>query len=213
MPQEDARRPAEAPDRRPPPEEQTDRDPPPGPRDPHGPHASGTEAGQATDTGSGPAHHPPPPSDETVPPTPRDPHGPRAGKPASTGLSGMITGIYVLYLVGVFVLFAIPIGAILAFTKRGGAPAVERSHYLFQIQTFFGTVIVWIAAALLAAVGPALMPAAWFIMLALAFWIVVRSVKGMAWAGRGEPVPQPTDWKFGGGGTRRPDDAERRPPP
>lgn len=217
MPQDDARRKPDEPDRRPPsdripPEEHTERDPPPSPRDPHGPHTSGTEAGQATDTGTGPAHHPPPP-DDTVPPSPRDPHGPHAGRPVDSKLSGTINAVYILYLIGIFVLIAIPIGAVIAFVKRGKAGPVEHSHYLFQIQTFFGSVVAWLLAGIIAALTPAFVPVAWLIMLALAFWIVIRSVKGMAWAGRAEPVPSPTDWKFGGGGTSRPDAGSRRPPP
>lgn len=215
MPQDDPdRRP---PDRRPPAEEQTDRDPPPSPRDPHGPHADTGDVGAATDTGPGPAHHPPPPADEPGPPTPRGAHGPHAGRPVGEATRGAVgttvKAVYILYFIGVFVALAVVIGALIAFFKRQPSTAVEQTHYDFQIRTFMGSVVAWIAAAVLMMIAPALMPLSWAIMLVWAFWIVIRSAKGLSWAGRGEPVQDPRNWMFGGGGTRRAEDVDRRPPP
>lgn len=197
-----------------PPEEQRDRDPPPSPRDPHGPHAPDrSTAGAATDTGTGPSHHPPPPADGPVPPSPRDAHGPHAGRPVMAGIGRTVTVVYVLYLVGVFVPVVMLIGAVIALVKRSGGTTSEQTHYTFQIQTFVGAVLAWLVAAIVAMLIPVLVPLSWLVMLALAFWVAIRAVKGMAWAGRGDPVPHPTDWKFGGGGTSRPDAGDRRPPP
>ncbi|EKV30051.1 hypothetical protein C882_0132 [Caenispirillum salinarum AK4] len=205
------------PDRRPPPENRADRDPPPSPRDPHAPHADTSDVSAATDTGPGPAHHPPPPTDDSGPPTPRGAHGPHAGRPAGEASRGAVSGtvkaVYILYFVGVFVALAVIIGALIAFFKRQPSTRVEQTHYDFQIRTFIGSVVAWIVGAVVLYLGPAFMPFAWAIMLLWAFWIVIRSAKGLSWAGRGEPVQDPDNWLFGGGGTQRAGDVDRRPPP
>lgn len=217
---EDDRRP---PQDRIPPEERTDRDPPPEPRDPHGPHADdarearrvrpqpdqapGSPVGGSTDTGSGPAHHPPPPADRPLPTSPRDAHGPHAGRPVYSGVSRTVTWIYVLYLVGIFIPLVTVAGAIWAGMERWRATPTEATHYTFQIGTFWGTLAAVVIGSLLSYyfVG-------YLILLLWAFWIAIRAVKGLSWAGRGDPVPDPQSWLFGGGGASRPDDG-RRPPP
>lgn len=223
MPQDD-RRPLSD---RVPPEDRTDRDPPPEPRDPHGPHADdareasrvrppgdappdsapGAPVGGSTNTGTGPAHHPPPPADRPLPTSPRDAHGPHAGRPVYSGVSRTVTWIYVIYLVGVFIPIVTAAGAVWAGMERKRATPEEATHYTFQIGTFWGTLAAVVIGSLLAYyfVG-------WLILMLWAFWIVIRSVKGMSWAGRGEPVPHPESWMFGGGGPERPGDRGEPPP-
>ncbi len=152
----------------------------------------------------------PPPetlTDRDPPSTPRGAHGPHAGKPVYVGVSRTVTNIYILFLVGVFIPLATAAGAVWAGSARRTATPEERTHYTFQIGTFWGTLAAVVIGALLsyAYVG-------WLILMLWAFWIVIRTVKGMSWAGRGEPVPVPESWMFGGGGPERPGDRGAPPP-
>lgn len=201
MPQDD-RRPLSD---RVPPEQRDDRDPPPEPRDSHGPHAD--PAADGGYTGPGPDHHPPPPADRPLPTSPRDAHGPHAGRPVYGGGSRTVTWIYVIYLIGVFIPVVTAAGAIWAGMERRRATDVEATHYTFQIGTFWGSLAAVVIGALLsyAYVG-------FLILMLWAFWIVIRAVKGMTWAGRGEPVPDPQSWLFGGGGAERPGPRGEPPP-
>jgi uncharacterized membrane protein len=81
------------------------------------------------------------------------------------------------------------IGVIMAYVNVGDAPEPLRTHYRFQIRTFWIAVLYGLVAALLtlAVVGAFLIPLA-------AVWFIVRCVKGLKYLGRGEPYPNPGTW-------------------
>jgi uncharacterized membrane protein len=66
-----------------------------------------------------------------------------------------------------------------------------QSHYRFQIRTF------WIGV-LYSVIGLAtwVFVVGWFILLFVLVWLIVRCIKGMGWAERGEPVRNVTTWMF-----------------
>ncbi|PXA99237.1 hypothetical protein DMC47_04385 [Nostoc sp. 3335mG] len=55
--------------------------------------------------------------------------------------AGLATVVYVLYLIGFFTGVTALIGVILAYVGRGDATALARSHYDYQIRTFWRGVI------------------------------------------------------------------------
>jgi uncharacterized membrane protein len=116
-----------------------------------------------------------------------------ADLPAGTDPADASTAkvIYVLYLIGIVIGVTSLVGVIMAYVKRDGAPAWVQSHYRFQIRTF------WIGV-LYSIIGLAtwVFIVGWFILLFVLVWLIVRCIKGMGWAERGEPVRNETTWMF-----------------
>jgi len=112
----------------------------------------------------------------------------QAGDPAEAGTAKVI---YILYLVGIVVGLTTIIGVIIAYVKKGDAPEWVRSHYRFQIRTF------WIGF-LYSFVGmlTSVIIVGWFILLFVLVWLVMRCIKGMGWAEKGEPVRNVETWMF-----------------
>jgi uncharacterized membrane protein len=97
--------------------------------------------------------------------------------------------IYILYLVSIIVGLTSLVGVVMAYIYRQDAPDWVRSHYRFQIRTF------WIG--LLYVVVGMLLTAAFIGFLILLFWLVwliMRCVKGMQQLERGEPVSDEVTW-------------------
>jgi uncharacterized membrane protein len=100
--------------------------------------------------------------------------------------------IYVLYGVGYFTGISAMIGVAIAHAKVDDTDAVMRSHFRFQIRTFwigllylvigFATSIVLIGFAILAW---------WFI------WSLIRIVKGGLLVTEHKPIGNPQSWLFG----------------
>lgn len=97
--------------------------------------------------------------------------------------------IYILYLVSFIVGITALIGLVMAYVYQDNAPAWVRTHYRFQIRTF------WIGL-LYGLIGGALVFA--FVgILVLAFvvvWYIVRCVKGMQRVNAGLPYENVTTW-------------------
>ena len=83
------------------------------------------------------------------------------------------------------------VGVVIAYVKKGDAPPWVQSHYRFQIRTF------WIGF-LYSVIGmaTALVIVGYAILLFTLVWLIVRCIKGLGWAERGEPVPNVTSWLF-----------------
>lgn len=106
---------------------------------------------------------------------------PQAGQNANT--------VYILYLVGLIVPLTPVVGVIMAYANAGDASEGLRTHYRFQIRTF------WIGLLY------ALIGALTFIVIIGAFWLcfvtvwwIVRCVKGMQAIANGAPYEQPESW-------------------
>jgi uncharacterized membrane protein len=97
--------------------------------------------------------------------------------------------IYILYLVSLLVGVTSIVGVIMAYVNRGDAPDWVRSHYRFQIRTFW-IGLLYTALSLLT-----------FIVIIGIFlgmfgfvWWVVRCAKGLKLLARGEPYENAATW-------------------
>lgn len=99
--------------------------------------------------------------------------------------------IYILYIIGPFFGPLGIVGVIMAYMNISEAPDWLKSHYQFQIRTFWIGAIYIVTGAILtlALVGI-------FILLFWAVWLIVRSVKGMQLVDSKESHPNPTGWLF-----------------
>ena len=100
--------------------------------------------------------------------------------------------IYILIKVGFATFHAATIvGLVLAYVNRDGAPEWLRSHYTFQIRTF------WIGLLYLTVSIPCMIVLIGFpMLLAAAIWFVVRIALGINRLMKGEAYPTPESWAF-----------------
>jgi uncharacterized membrane protein len=81
---------------------------------------------------------------------------------------------------------------LLAFVNRDGASPLERSHYDFQISTFWRGLIMVVVG-----IVAAFVVVGWLILLFWAVWTIVRCTKGLTNLSRGLPMAADIGWKFG----------------
>jgi uncharacterized membrane protein len=128
--------------------------------------------------------------EDNVPVAGPDSAGPvtAAGDPADGSAAKVI---YILYLVGIVVGITSLVGVIMAYVKRAEAPQWVRSHYRFQSRTFWIGLLYSVVGLLTSVVI-----VGWFILLFVLVWLVMRCIKGMGWAEKGEPVQNVETWMF-----------------
>jgi uncharacterized membrane protein len=100
--------------------------------------------------------------------------------------------VYALYFVGYFTGISALVGVIIAYVKMDDADPVLRSHYRFQIRTF------WIGLLYLAISVPLCLVLIGFPILLWWFvWSAIRIVKGSLLVIENRPVVNPQSWLFG----------------
>jgi len=109
----------------------------------------------------------------------------------NTGDPGTANIIYILYLVSIAVGITSIVGVIMAYMNNDGAPAWLRSHYRFQIRTFWIGMLYGVIGMVLTAVF-----VGFAILLFVLVWWVVRCVKGMRALGERREVENPGSWLF-----------------
>lgn len=109
-------------------------------------------------------------------------------KPTTEGSAKIV---YILYLVGIIFGIIGIVGVVMAYINRSDAPEWLRSHYQFQIRTF------WIGALyMLIGVILAFVIIGYLVLLFWVIWLIVRCVKGMKSLEQKEAHPNPTGWMF-----------------
>jgi uncharacterized membrane protein len=105
---------------------------------------------------------------------------------------GTANVVYILYLASLVTGVTGLIGVVVAYIYRGDAPPWVRTHYEFQIRTFWIALLMGVVGSLLSLILIG------FLILAFeVVWIIVRCVKGLQYVSRGEAHPDPEDWLFG----------------
>ena len=100
--------------------------------------------------------------------------------------------VYVLYLAAYVVGITGLIGVIIAHVKIGSADQLLRTHYQFQIRTFWiGILYLVVGVVLLMVVIGFAVLLWWFV------WSLVRNVKGLLALNDNKPIANPTSWMFG----------------
>ena len=127
-------------------------------------------------------------------------HGPGGGLPQRQPplidgqglLSNLPQLVYLLYLVSFLFAPTALVGVVIAYLNRSTPDSVARSHFEFQIATFWRGLVIGIVGVLTAffLIGFA-------ILLFLAVWIIVRSIKGLTNLSRREPMHNIQSWGFG----------------
>ena len=110
------------------------------------------------------------------------------GRQGSTGPAKII---YLLYLASIIIGITAIIGLVMAYINRDDAPDWLKTHYRFQIRTF------WIGAMyLFIGVLFAQFIIGLFILLFWLLWLIVRCAKGYKYLDREQAHPDPAGWLF-----------------
>jgi uncharacterized membrane protein len=114
-----------------------------------------------------------------------------AGRPVVSNY-GLVLVVYILYLVGFLTGITALVGLIVAYLERDKTDQISRSHFQFQIATFWIGLLYLIVGVITThfAIG-ALILIWWFV------WTTIRCVKGLLILNDGRPIPQPNSWWFG----------------
>ena len=104
----------------------------------------------------------------------------------------LAVGVYLFYLAGYFTGISALIGVIIAHAKVDDSDPVLRSHYQFQIRTF------WVGLLYLAIGFPLCLVLIGFpILVWWLVWSLVRIIKGIISLNEYEPIAKPKSWLFG----------------
>jgi uncharacterized membrane protein len=101
------------------------------------------------------------------------------------------TIIYVLYLAGLVIGITPIIGLVMAYVYRDDAPYWLRTHYHYQIRTFWIGLLYLLVGGVTASIF-----IGWLILVFWLIWYLVRCVRGLKLASEGASVPNPTTWWF-----------------
>lgn len=119
-----------------------------------------------------------------------DPSTDPAVPPALQDDKTMPAVIYALYLAALVTAGGTAIvGVILAYVSKAAAPDWLLSHYIFQIRTF------WLSL-LFSVIGAALLPVGigFVILPAVGVWVAVRCILGLSWLLKAQAYPTPRNW-------------------
>jgi len=109
----------------------------------------------------------------------------------NTATAGSARIIYILYLVSILIGITAVAGLIMAYVNRDDAPDWLKSHYRFQIRTFWIGALYLFTGFLLAKVVIGL-----FIILFWLLWLIVRCAKGLKYLDQQRAHPAAEGWLF-----------------
>jgi uncharacterized membrane protein len=111
---------------------------------------------------------------------------------ATSSTAGTAKIIYILYLVNIVVPFTGLVGVIMAYLNQKDADEMLKTHFRFQIRTFWiGLLYIFIGALL------SVVLIGYLVLLFYVVWLIVRCVKGMQVLDKNEAHPNPVSWMFG----------------
>jgi uncharacterized membrane protein len=117
---------------------------------------------------------------------------PDQSRPPAITNTQFILGVYILYLVAYFTGITALIGVIIAHVKVADASPLEKTHYQFQIRTFWIGLVYVIIGGILTLVVVGIAVLFWYFV-----WSLVRNVKGIVALNDNKPIQNPKSWMFG----------------
>ncbi|WP_077529819.1 DUF4870 family protein [Vreelandella utahensis] len=105
--------------------------------------------------------------------------------------------VYVLYLAslvsGVLIIsITAVIGMVIAYVNGTDPDERLRTHYRFQIRTFWIGLLYTVLGSITFPVGIGVLILIWAVV-----WLIIRCVKGMVALNEGRAHPEPASWMFG----------------
>ena len=105
---------------------------------------------------------------------------------------GLVLAVYILYLLSFLTGITGLIGVIIAYLQRDETDPICKSHFQFQITTFWIGLVYFFVGLLTIhfVIGG-------FILIWLFIWTLIRCVKGLLILNKGNAIPDPNSWWFG----------------
>jgi uncharacterized membrane protein len=100
--------------------------------------------------------------------------------------------VYILYFAAYFTGITGLIGVIIAHVQVGNADELLRTHYRFQIRTFWIGLLYLVVGTILTFVVVGIAVLFWWFV-----WSLVRNVKGVLALNENRPIANPASWMFG----------------
>jgi uncharacterized membrane protein len=100
--------------------------------------------------------------------------------------------VYILYFASYITGITALVGVIIAHVQVGKADPLLRSHYQFQIRTFWVGVLYVVMGVILTFIIVGIFVLLWYFI-----WSLIRNVKGVLALNEGRPIGKPTSWMFG----------------
>lgn len=94
--------------------------------------------------------------------------------------------VYVLYFVGFFTGLTAVAGVILAHIKSADASSIYRTHFTYQIRTFWFGLLTLAVGSILTLILVGYLILAWFVV-----WTLVRCIKGILRLTEGRAITDP----------------------
>jgi uncharacterized membrane protein len=113
-------------------------------------------------------------------------------RPPMISNDGLALVVYILYLVGFFTGVSAIVGLIIAWTQIARADPVSRSHFRFQIRTFWIGLLYFALGVITLHVVIGALILLWWVV-----WTAMRCVKGLLALNAGEPIADPESLLFG----------------
>lgn len=118
--------------------------------------------------------------------------GERANRPPMISDYGLALIVYILYLIGFLTGVSAVVGLIVATMQIERADPVSRTHFRFQIRTFWIGLLYAVAGAVTLYIAVGALILLWWVV-----WTAIRCVKGLLLLNAGEPIGVPESWLFG----------------
>jgi uncharacterized membrane protein len=117
---------------------------------------------------------------------------PKTPAPRAVSDTGLALIVYILYLAGFLTGITPIIGVIIAYIQSDTADPIARSHFQFQIRTFWILLLYVVAGLVLIVVGVGVLILLWSLV-----WSIVRNIKGILALNENKPIADPQSWMFG----------------
>ena len=118
--------------------------------------------------------------------------GPGSSHQPAVSDNGLALIVYILYFIGYFTGVSALAGVIIAHVQVSDADPMLRSHYQFQISTFWIGLLYLTVGVILTFVVVGLAILLWWFI-----WSLVRCIKGILALNEGKAIGNPTSWLFG----------------
>jgi uncharacterized membrane protein len=99
--------------------------------------------------------------------------------------------IYYLYLVSLVIGVTSIVGVVMAYINKNEAEDWVKTHYRFQIRTFWIGFLYSIISGLLVVVF-----IGYLLLVLVIVWFIIRCVKGLSYLDKKQPYPNPETWLF-----------------
>lgn len=117
---------------------------------------------------------------------------PQQPSPVAVSDTTLALVVYVLYFAGYFTGLTALIGVIIAHVQIGSADPMLRTHYQFQIRTFWIGLLYLVVGTILCLVLIGIAVLLWWFI-----WSLVRCIKGVLALNDGKLIANPNSWMFG----------------